>query len=131
MCIKGSSSLCPGTTALHQALKHLIIRHSLNKFPSFPPEKTSESLKMYTNIVAALTAIMATSVFAAPQAGGSSASGNSLTVGDASQQCGNDQALSCCNTNSGDNTDQGGLIGSLLNGVLGGSCTQVPVTGNG
>lgn len=85
---------------------------------------------MYSNILAALTAIMATSAFAAPQAGTPSADGNDLTVGDASQQCGNNQALSCCNTNSGDSADQGGLVGSLLNGILGGSCTQVPVAGN-
>lgn len=85
---------------------------------------------MYSNIIAAFTAIMATSVFAAPQASSSSADGNDLTVGAAAQQCGNNQALSCCNTNSGDSDSQGGLVGSLLNGILGGSCTQVPVAGN-
>ena len=84
---------------------------------------------MYSNILAAFTAIMATSVFAAPQTGTSSSDDNTLTVGDAAQQCGNNQALSCCNTSNGDSDGQGGLVGSLLNGLLGGSCVQVPVSG--
>ncbi|KZF19510.1 hypothetical protein L228DRAFT_271306 [Xylona heveae TC161] len=52
--------------------------------------------------------------------------GSGPTVGDAS--CGNGQVLSCCNT---DSESSGGLIGGILDGVLGGSCTalNIPVVG--
>ena len=51
-----------------------------------------------------------------------------MTVEQASQQCGNDQTISCCNTSTTDNAS--GLLGAnAANGLLGGSCTVIPVTG--
>ena len=53
----------------------------------------------------------------------------SMTVDQASQQCGNDQTISCCNTST-DDSAAGGLLGAnALNGLLGGSCTAIPVNG--
>ncbi len=51
-----------------------------------------------------------------------------MTVEEASNQCGNGQVISCCNTStsSGDN---GGILGGSLNGLLGGSCSPIPVNG--
>jgi hypothetical protein len=48
-----------------------------------------------------------------------------MTVGEAAQQCGNDQTISCCNTS----TDNSGSGLSALDGVLGGSCTAIPISG--
>ena len=51
-----------------------------------------------------------------------------MTVEQASQQCGNDQVVSCCNTSTEDTA--AGLLGvNALNGLLGGSCTTIPVSG--
>jgi hypothetical protein len=50
-----------------------------------------------------------------------------VNIEQALQQCGNNQALSCCNTVS---DSVGGLLGSLVDGVLGGSCQQVNVARN-
>ena len=54
-----------------------------------------------------------------------SASG-SMTLGSAAAQCGNGQVISCCN--KGDSQSSGGLIGSLLDGVLGGACDPLDIT---
>ncbi|ETN43570.1 uncharacterized protein HMPREF1541_02729 [Cyphellophora europaea CBS 101466] len=80
---------------------------------------------MFAKAFTALTAIMATSVLAAPQAAGTSDS--DVTVGEAAQQCGNNQTISCCNSASSDSAD--GLLGGLLDGILGGNCVQIPVAG--
>jgi hypothetical protein len=70
-------------------------------------------------------ALMATVAFARPQSADTGVS-DAVSVGEASQQCGNEQALSCCNTVS---NSEGGLLGGVLDGLLGGSCTQVPIAG--
>ncbi|KAK2603722.1 hypothetical protein QQS21_004098 [Conoideocrella luteorostrata] len=51
--------------------------------------------------------------------------GKITTLGDAASQCGNHQTISCCN--SGDTESNGGLIGSLLDGVAGGNCAALSV----
>jgi hypothetical protein len=71
-------------------------------------------------------ALMATVAFARPQSSADTGVNDAVSVGEASQQCGNDQSLSCCNTVS---NSEGGLLGGVLDGLLGGSCTQVPIAG--
>lgn len=48
-----------------------------------------------------------------------------MTVAQASQQCGNGQIIACCNSASKDGDD---VLG--LNGLLGGNCDSLDVTGN-
>lgn len=40
-------------------------------------------------------------------------------------QCGNGQVVSCCNA-SGDSASSGGLLGGVVSGSLGGSCSPIP-----
>lgn len=52
--------------------------------------------------------------------------------GKADVTCGNDQVISCCNTNKmTSDSNNGGLLGlgGVLDGVLGGSCTPLGVGG--
>lgn len=54
------------------------------------------------------------------------------TYGDVQAQCGNNQSVSCCNTQkTGDNSANSGLLGTgdILDGLLGGSCSQLSIPG--
>ena len=80
-----------------------------------------------------LAAAFAVAALASPlqgpggQEGSNSVSESGITtLGQAAAQCGNGQVISCCN--QGDKSSQGGLIGSVLDGVLGGSCDALDVT---
>ncbi|KAH0844974.1 Hydrophobin-like protein MPG1 [Fonsecaea pedrosoi] len=79
---------------------------------------------MYTLI---LVTLAATGVFAGvPMKARGMDSGSELTVDQASNQCGNGQVISCCNTSTSSG-DVGGLLSGSLNGLLGGSCSPIPV----
>lgn len=55
----------------------------------------------------------------------SDSSSKSLTVSDASQECGNDQTISCCNSVESDNA-LGALLGAnVADGLLGGNCQPI------
>ncbi|KAK2603732.1 hypothetical protein QQS21_004108 [Conoideocrella luteorostrata] len=51
--------------------------------------------------------------------------GKITTLGDAAAQCGNHQTISCCN--KGDTESNGGLIGSVADGLLGGNCEAISI----
>lgn len=84
---------------------------------------------MYTKTLAIIATLVA-AIFGAPTDGQSNsaavAGGGVTTINQANQQCGNNQKLCCCCT---DNSASGGLLGvGLLDGLLGGSCNQVPLS---
>lgn len=72
---------------------------------------------MYKSIIATfVVAVMATTATA-------------MTVGEAAEQCGNGQKISCCNT-SGQDESGTGLLGNLgINSIAGGTCEFIPVDG--
>ncbi|KAG8414754.1 hypothetical protein J3459_014079 [Metarhizium acridum] len=82
-------------------------------------------MSLFKVLVAAAT--MAT-VLAVPHGGkgyGGQANGNHngnhiQTLGDAAAQCGNHQKISCCN--------KGNSAGTVLDGLLGGSCSPLDLT---
>ncbi|KIW35720.1 uncharacterized protein PV07_02402 [Cladophialophora immunda] len=76
---------------------------------------------MYTLL---LITLAATGVFAGVPV--KARSDSDLTVEEASNQCGNGQVISCCNTSTSSGDDSGILSGTL-NDVLGGSCSPIPV----
>ncbi|KAK2603742.1 hypothetical protein QQS21_004118 [Conoideocrella luteorostrata] len=76
-------------------------------------------------IVAAVTVATA---FAAPYNNHNSHdvhTGKITTLGEAAAQCGNHQTISCCN--KGDTESNGGLLGSALDGLLGGNCAAISI----
>jgi hypothetical protein len=86
----------------------------------------STDLNMHSKTLAILTTLMvAACAIPAPQTTNDQTVNDSVNVDQANQQCGNDQALSCCSEEGG---SDGGLIGGILDGLLGGSCNQIPVS---
>jgi hypothetical protein len=71
------------------------------------------------------TLVTAALAIPAPQTTNDQTVNDSVNVDQANQQCGNDQALSCCSDEGG---SDGGLIGGILDGLLGGSCNQIPIS---
>ncbi|OAL29567.1 hypothetical protein AYO22_01981 [Fonsecaea multimorphosa] len=80
---------------------------------------------MYTLL---LITLAATGAFAVPtvKARGGSESGMGMTVAEAGNQCGNGQVVSCCDTST--SSLASGLLSGDLNGILGGSCSPIPLS---
>jgi len=72
---------------------------------------------MYTLMLVALAA----SALAQPLI---NARTDEMTVDQASNQCGDDQVMSCCYTFQGDST---GILSGFQNNILGGQCSPIPL----
>ena len=83
-------------------------------------------ITMFKKSLALLATLTAASLaMPAPQTSNDQYVNDSMNVDQANQQCGNDQALSCCNNENG---SEGGPIAGILDDVLGGSCNQMPIS---